>query len=103
MAPRRGLSMSEIRKNAIDTAIGAIRNMRRSARCAPYPIRKLQQMAMATINAHAAIGSRFRRSARVYATCQIPQSSVAATRFWRPKRSIKRLLAQNVRHNAQGR
>ena len=103
MAPPRGLSVSEIKKNAIDTAIGAIRSMPRSVRCAPYPIRKLQQMAMATINAHAAIGSRFRRSAQVYATCQIPQSSVAATRFGLPKRNIKRMLAQNVGHNAQGR
>ena len=50
----------------MDTAIGTIRNIRRSVRRAPYPINKLQPRAMATINTHAERGMRFHHAACVY-------------------------------------
>ena len=37
MKPPRGLSMSEIRKNAMDTATGTMRKMRRSVRLCTVP------------------------------------------------------------------
>jgi signal transduction histidine kinase len=42
-----------MRKNAMDTATGTIRKIRRSVRCTPYPTSKLLQTAMAAINAQA--------------------------------------------------
>src|SRR4029077_19938983 len=78
MVPPRGLSMSEIRKNAMDTVAGTIRNIRRSVRCAPYPISKLQQTAMAAISAQAAIGMRFHHAACVY-PCEFSTSFMPET------------------------
>src|SRR5215469_5278471 len=53
IAPARGLSMSQIRKNAMDTTTGTIRNMPRFVRRAPYPINRLQHIAINTISPHA--------------------------------------------------
>src|SRR4029078_8847273 len=78
MKPPRGLSMSEIRKNAMDTATGTMRKMRRSVRRAPYPIRKLQQKEIATIRTHAAIGMRFHHAACVY-PCEFSTSFMPET------------------------
>src|SRR5215469_1531624 len=78
MTPVRGLSISEIKKNATATAIGKIRNNRRSVLCAPYPISKLQQMAMTNINPQAAIGMRFHQAACVY-PCEFRTSFIPET------------------------
>src|SRR5580765_5003576 len=58
--------MSAISQNAMDTANGRIRNIRASLRRAPYPISKLQQKAIVTINPHAGVGMRFHHAACVY-------------------------------------
>src|SRR5215472_2433144 len=79
MTPVRGLSMSEIKKNAMDTAIGKIRKIRRPVRWAPYPIRKLQQTAMTNINPQAGIGMRFHHAACVY-PCEFRTSFIPETR-----------------------
>src|SRR5579872_4671490 len=78
MTPSRGLSMSEIRKNAMDTATGAIRNRGRFVRCATYPINKLQLMATAAISTHAAMGIRFHHAACVY-PCEFNTSFIPET------------------------
>ena len=67
----------------MDTATGRIRNMRQSVRRAPYPISTLQQTAIATINVHAARGTRFPHAACVYPcefnTSFIPETASATT------------------------
>ena len=78
MTPVRGLSISEIKKKAMDTAIGKIRNIRRPVRWAPYPISKLQQMAMTNINPQASIGMRFHHAACVY-PCEFRTSFIPET------------------------
>src|SRR5258705_7421792 len=68
MTPPRGLSMSAMRENEMDKTSGRIRSRNASALAsrARYPTNTLQQMAIATIRAHAAIGMRFHQAACVY-------------------------------------
>ena len=67
MAPPRGLSMSEIKKNAMDTTIGTTSSVRQSASmCAVSLINKLQLTAIAAIIPQAATGIRFHQAACVY-------------------------------------
>ena len=65
MMPTRGLSISDTRKNAIDTTSG--RTRRRAALPSvlrsPQPINKLPQMAIAAIKTQAATGMRFAQAA----------------------------------------
>ena len=64
MEPPRGLSMSEIRKNAMDTAIGTIRNSADRSDV-HRNLSTRSQMAMAAINTQAATGMRFHHAACV--------------------------------------
>jgi hypothetical protein len=84
MRPPRGLSMSAIRKNEIDTISVRTRNTTEpaSVRWILKPISRLQQRAIASIKAHAATGIRFHHAACVYPcefnTSFMPETTSAA-------------------------
>jgi len=65
--PQRGLSMSAMRRNAIETTSGRTRSKIDFGLSflAPKPTSNLEQMAIATIKPHAAIGMRFHHAACV--------------------------------------
>ena len=81
MTPLRGLSISAMRKNAIDVIIGRIKSTRVPLPTSLYPRRRLQAIAIASIRAHAPIGMRFSQAAWVYPyefrTSFIPETTSA--------------------------
>src|ERR1700722_6911031 len=78
--PLRGLSMSAMRKNEIDTISVMTRNTTNSAplRRMQKPMRRLQQRAMANIRNHAEGGIRFHHAACVY-PCEFNTSFIPET------------------------
>src|SRR5580698_8133857 len=80
MIPLRGLSMSAMRKNEIDTIRVITRNTMNSAplRRMQKPIRRLQQRAMLSIRDHAEGGIRFHHAACVY-PCEFNTSFIPET------------------------
>ena len=63
MIPRRGVSISAMRKSETESAIGKIRRKRVLFPGEPKPNRRLQKMEMAIRSAHVSIGIRFHQAA----------------------------------------
>src|SRR5580658_4919123 len=85
MKPPRGLSMSAMRRNEMDTTRGSTNNRPDfgPAVCAPYPINRLQETAIDIIKVQAAVGMRFHHAACVYPwefkTSFMPETARAIT------------------------
>jgi len=83
MTPQWGLSMSAMRKNAIDAITGKTKSANMPVLRSRYPIRKLEKIAINPIRAHAATGMRFNHAACVnpceLKTSFIPEAARAAT------------------------
>src|SRR5271156_4468442 len=78
MSPPRGLSMSAISRNEIDTSKGRTSKRSECDLWAPYPANRLQNRAINSIRAQADGGMRFFQAASVY-PCEFSTSFIPET------------------------